>query len=130
MGISSGTWLCKLRSATEICKQDLYESECLSVTPLSTRRLVHKSNTADTAGAIHTVSRMSGAFAQSVNHESMADMNWSSILSVAKQLGTAVLLVGVIAILIFGQMAQTKRRIAEYKKTGRFVDLLKIFSRW
>jgi hypothetical protein len=73
---------------------------------------------------------MSGAFAQSVNHESMADMNWSSILSVAKQLGTAVLLVGVIAILIFGQMAQTKRRIAEYKKTGRFVDLLKIFSRW
>jgi hypothetical protein len=74
--------------------------------------------------------RMSGYSRESVNHESMAGMNWSSILSIAKQIGTGVLLIGVIAILIFGRVAQTKRRMAEYKKTGRFVDLLKIFSRW
>jgi hypothetical protein len=37
---------------------------------------------------------------------------------------------GVIAILIFGRVSQTKKRIAEHKKSGRFVDLLKIFSRW
>jgi hypothetical protein len=70
------------------------------------------------------------AFAQSANRESMAGMNWSSIPSIAKQLGTAALLIGVIAILIFGQVSQTKRRIAEYKKSGRFLDLLKIFSRY
>jgi hypothetical protein len=57
-------------------------------------------------------------------------MNWYSILSVAKLLGTAALIVGVIAIEIFGGMNQTKRRIAEYKKSGRFLDLLKIFSRY
>jgi hypothetical protein len=74
--------------------------------------------------------RMSGHSRESANRESMAGMNWSSILSIAKQLGTAVLLIGVIAILIFGQVSQTKRRIAEYKKSGRFLDLLKIFSRW
>jgi hypothetical protein len=74
--------------------------------------------------------RMSGHSRESVNRESMAGMNWSSILSIAKQLGTGVLLMGVIAILIFGRVTQTKQRMAEYKKTGRFVDLLKIFSRW
>jgi hypothetical protein len=47
--------------------------------------------------------RMSGHSRESVNHESMAGMNWSSILSIAKQIGTGVLLIGVIAILIFGQ---------------------------
>jgi hypothetical protein len=73
---------------------------------------------------------MSGHSRESANRESMAGMNWSSILSVAKQLGTGVLLIGVIFILIFGQVAQTKRRLADYKKRGRFVDLLKIFSRW
>jgi hypothetical protein len=57
-------------------------------------------------------------------------MNWHSILSIAKQLGTAALLIGVIAILIFGQVSQTKPRIDEYKKSGRFLDLLKIFSRY
>ena len=74
--------------------------------------------------------RMGGHSREGANRESMAGMNWPSILSIAKQLGTALLLIGVIAILIFGQMAQTKRRIAEYKKSGRIVDLLKIFSRY
>lgn len=54
----------------------------------------------------------------------------SSLLSVAKQLGTGLLLIGVIVIVSFGRVAQTKERVAEYKKTGRFVDLLKILSRW
>jgi hypothetical protein len=57
-------------------------------------------------------------------------MNWYSILSVAKLLGTAVMIIGALAIVIFGGMAQKKRRIAEYKKSGRFLDLLKIFSRY
>jgi len=74
--------------------------------------------------------RMNGPSRESANHESMAGMNWSSILSVAKQLGIGVLLMGVIAIAIFCRVAQTKERMAKYKKTGRFVDLLKIFSRW
>jgi hypothetical protein len=60
----------------------------------------------------------------------MSNMNWSSILSAAKLLGTAAAIVGVIAIVIFGVMEQTKRRIAKYKKSGRFLDLLKIFSRY
>jgi hypothetical protein len=57
-------------------------------------------------------------------------MNWYSILSAAKVLGTAAAIVGVIAIAIFGGVEQKKRRIAEYKKSGRFVDLLKIFSKY
>jgi hypothetical protein len=60
----------------------------------------------------------------------MADMHWYSILSAAKLLGTAVANVGVITIAIFGGVEQKKRRIAEYKKSGRFVDLLKIFSKY
>jgi len=60
----------------------------------------------------------------------MSGMNWSYILSIAKQLGTGALLIAVIAILIFGQVSQTKRRIAADRKSSRFVDLLKIFSRW
>jgi hypothetical protein len=74
--------------------------------------------------------RMSGHSREGANRESMAGMNWHSILSIAKQLGTSALLIGVIAILIFGQVSQTKRRIAEYKKSGRFLDLLKIFSKY
>jgi len=30
----------------------------------------------------------------------------------------------------FGGVLQKKRRIAEFKESGRFVDLLKIFSRY
>jgi hypothetical protein len=60
----------------------------------------------------------------------MFNINWHSILSAAKLLGTAAAIVGVIAIVIFGVMEQTKRRIAKYKKSGRFLDLLKIFSRY
>jgi zinc transporter ZupT len=60
----------------------------------------------------------------------MANMNWYSILSATKLLGTAAVIVGVIAIVIFGGVQQKKRRIAEYKKSGRFVDLLKIFSKY
>jgi hypothetical protein len=60
----------------------------------------------------------------------MAGMNWHSILSAAKLLGTAAVLVGVIALMIFGAVSQTQRRIIKYKKSGRFVDLLKIFSRY
>ena len=52
---------------------------------------------------IHAVSSHEWDSRESVNHESMAGMNWSSILSIAKQIGTGVLLIGVIAILIFGQ---------------------------
>ncbi|HZL26791.1 MAG TPA: hypothetical protein VFC39_09695 [Acidobacteriaceae bacterium] len=57
-------------------------------------------------------------------------MNWHSIVSAAKLLGTAAVIVGVIAIVIFGQASQTQRRMAEYKKSGRLIDLLKIFSRY
>jgi hypothetical protein len=57
-------------------------------------------------------------------------MNWYSILSAAKFLGTAAAIVGIIAIVIFGGVEQKKRQIAEYKKSGRFVDLLKIFSKY
>jgi hypothetical protein len=57
-------------------------------------------------------------------------MNWNPILSAAKLLGTAAVLVGVIAILIIGGVSQARRRIAKYNQTGRFIDLLKIFSRW
>lgn len=60
----------------------------------------------------------------------MAGMSLASIVSVAKQLGTAVLLIGIIAILVIGQMSDTKRKIVRYKKSGRFLDLLKILSRW
>jgi ABC-type transport system involved in cytochrome bd biosynthesis fused ATPase/permease subunit len=60
----------------------------------------------------------------------MANMNWYSILSGAKLLGTATVIVGVIAIVSIGGVKQTKRRIAEYKKSGRFLDLLKIFSKY
>jgi hypothetical protein len=60
----------------------------------------------------------------------MADMNWYYILSTAKLLGTAAAIVGVIAIVIVGGVEQKKRRIADYKKSGRFVDLLKIFSKY
>jgi hypothetical protein len=57
-------------------------------------------------------------------------MNWYSILSATRLLGTAAAIVGVIAIVIFGGVEQKKRRMAEYKKSGRFVDLLKIFSKY
>lgn len=60
----------------------------------------------------------------------MANMNWYHILSATKLLGTAVVIVGVIAIVIFGGVKQKKRRMAEYKKSGRFLDLLKIFSKY
>jgi hypothetical protein len=60
----------------------------------------------------------------------MAGMNWHSILSAAKLLGTAAVIVGVIAIVIIGQGSRARHRIAKYNKTGRFIDLIKIFSRW
>jgi hypothetical protein len=60
----------------------------------------------------------------------MAGMNWPSILSAAKLLGTAVVIVGVIAIVIIGQGSQARHRIAKYNRTGRLIDLIKIFSRW
>ncbi len=40
------------------------------------------------------------------------------------------MIVGVIAIVIIGGVKQKKRQIAEYKKSGRFLDFLKIFSRY
>jgi hypothetical protein len=60
----------------------------------------------------------------------MGVMNWHSILSAVKLLGTGVGIAGVIAIVIFGGAAQKQRRIAEYKRTGRFIDWLKIFSKY
>jgi hypothetical protein len=60
----------------------------------------------------------------------MSYMNWYSILSAAKLLGTAAVIVGVIAIVIFRGVKQKKQRIAEYKNSSRFLDLLKIFSRY
>jgi hypothetical protein len=57
-------------------------------------------------------------------------MTWNLILSAAKVLCTAAMIVGVISILAFGHAAQARKRIAKYKQTGRFIDLLKIFSRW
>jgi len=56
----------------------------------------------------------------------MAGMSWRSILSVAKTIGSITLIFGIIVL----QVATTKRRIAKYKKSGRFIDLLKIFSRY
>jgi len=58
--------------------------------------------------------------------DSMAGMSWRSILSVAKTIGSITLIFGIIVL----QVATTKRRIAKYKKSGRFIDLLKIFSRY
>jgi hypothetical protein len=60
----------------------------------------------------------------------MGSVNWNPILSAAKLLGTVVVILGVIAIVIVGGASQTKRRIAKYKKSGRFLDLLNIFSRY
>lgn len=60
----------------------------------------------------------------------MGVMNWHPILSAAKLLGTAAVIVGIIAIVIFGQTSQTQQRLTKFKKSGRFVDLLKIFSRY
>jgi hypothetical protein len=57
-------------------------------------------------------------------------MTWNLILSAAKVLCTAAMIVGVISILAFGHAAQARKRIAKYKQTGRFIDLPKIFSRW
>jgi hypothetical protein len=60
----------------------------------------------------------------------MSIMNWHFILSAVKLFGTAAVIVGIIAIVIFGQASQTRQRVSQYKKSGRFVDLLKIFSRY
>jgi hypothetical protein len=60
----------------------------------------------------------------------MAGMTWHTILSAAKSLGTAAVIVGVIAIVSFGGASKTKRQIDEYKKSGRVADLLKIFLRY
>jgi hypothetical protein len=57
-------------------------------------------------------------------------VNWHSILSAAKLLTMALVIVGIIAIVIFGQISQTQQRLSKYKKSRRFVDLLKIFSRY
>jgi hypothetical protein len=42
----------------------------------------------------------------------------------------AVLFVGLVGVYIIGANSQTKERIAKYKKSGRLIDLLKIFSRY
>lgn len=42
----------------------------------------------------------------------------------------AVFFVGFVSIYIIGATAQTKGRVAKYKKSRRFIDLLKIFSRY
>jgi len=42
----------------------------------------------------------------------------------------AVLFVGFVGVYIVGAASQTKDRVAKYKKSGRLVDLLKIFSRY
>jgi hypothetical protein len=60
----------------------------------------------------------------------MASMSWHSILSTAKLLGNGALIFGVFTAVIFGLASQKKRRITEYKKSGRFMDLLKIFSKY
>jgi hypothetical protein len=60
----------------------------------------------------------------------MTFVNWHSILSTAKLLGTAAVIVGLVAIAILGGALQKQRRISEYKKSGRFVDFLKIFSKY
>jgi hypothetical protein len=57
-------------------------------------------------------------------------MNWHSLINAAIFLGKAALVVGVVGVLIFGQASQTQSRVAEYKRTGRLWDLLKIFSRY
>ena len=57
-------------------------------------------------------------------------MNWHAILSAAISLGKALLVVGVVAVLVFGRVFQTQERVSKYKKTRRLVDLLKIFSRY
>ena len=59
----------------------------------------------------------------------MGVMNLHSILSAARLLGTAAVIFGIMVIVIFGQISQTRRRLTKYKKSGRFVDLLKIFSK-
>jgi hypothetical protein len=69
-------------------------------------------------------------FRQSIENSSMGGMSWHSISSAASILGTAAVIIGVIAIVVFGQVSQTRQRLAKYKKSKRFIDLLNIFSRY
>lgn len=57
-------------------------------------------------------------------------MNWHSLSAAAVFLVNAVLIFGLAVLLIFGLLSQTQERIAKYKKSRRFIDLLKIFSRY
>jgi hypothetical protein len=57
-------------------------------------------------------------------------MNWHLILSTAELVGTAAVIIGIVAIVIFGQISQAKQRLTRYRKSGRLADLLKIFLRY
>jgi len=43
---------------------------------------------------------------------------------------TAIFLVCLAVILIFGYASQTQKRVAKYKKSRSIMDLLKIFSKY
>lgn len=60
----------------------------------------------------------------------MGNMNWHAVLSAAKSIAAALVTFGVCAIVIFGQGSQVQRRLRAYKKSGRFLDFLKVFSRY
>lgn len=57
-------------------------------------------------------------------------MNWHSLLSAVIFLGKGALVAGFLGFLIICYVSQAQKRIAKYKKSGRFIDLLKIFSRY
>ena len=57
----------------------------------------------------------------------MVGVNWHSILTAAKLMGTAAVLVGITALLIFDRASKTQRRLARYKKTGHIWDWFKVF---
>ena len=60
----------------------------------------------------------------------MNAMVWHSFFSAAIFLGKAALVAGIVGVLIFGYVSQTQKRVADYRKTGRLRDLLKILSRY
>jgi len=60
----------------------------------------------------------------------MISMTWHSVCAATTFCGKAALVVGLVGVLIFGQLSETRDPIAKYKKTGRLRGLMKIFSRF
>jgi hypothetical protein len=60
----------------------------------------------------------------------MFPMTWHSLFAAMILIGKVVLLLAIFGVLTIGFLAQTQQRYSKYKKSRRFIDLLKIFSRY